>query len=316
MNLLFVASGRRVSLLESFQKWKDPEDKLVCVDSNDQVPTRFMADHFHKIYPWSDPEGFTHDVLLTCRKYDVNAIVSLMDPATEILVAKEGDLKKHTDAVLTCTTPKLSLIARSKHKTADFFERYDVKTPRVIDSIEHWLDPVVVRRFDGFGSRGMEILRTQEEKIAFMLRNPRWWGEYVATEWVSGTEYTVDCYKNSSGEVCAIVPRKRIEVRGGEVLKGEVVSNEFLVEEIKKRLLPHMGFMGVICIQAIQRPGERPYFIEINDRFGGGAPLSFAAGAEFAKWLLMDLKGQKVEPLEKLRLVRMYRADREFFEEI
>jgi carbamoyl-phosphate synthase large subunit len=34
-------------------------------------------------------------------------------------------------------------------------------------------------------------------------------------------------------------------------------------------------------------------FIEINPRFGGGAPLSIKAGANFPKWILAQLVGKK-----------------------
>jgi len=38
---------------------------------------------------------------------------------------------------------------------------------------------------------------------------------------------------------------------------------------------------------------DRVKFIEINPRFGGGAPLSIKAGADFPKWILQELSGKK-----------------------
>jgi carbamoyl-phosphate synthase large subunit len=40
---------------------------------------------------------------------------------------------------------------------------------------------------------------------------------------------------------------------------------------------------------------EKIKFIEINPRFGGGAPLSIKAGADFPKWILSQLVGKKPE---------------------
>jgi carbamoyl-phosphate synthase large subunit len=34
-------------------------------------------------------------------------------------------------------------------------------------------------------------------------------------------------------------------------------------------------------------------FIEINPRFGGGAPLAMEAGADFPRWILGELLGKK-----------------------
>ena len=36
---------------------------------------------------------------------------------------------------------------------------------------------------------------------------------------------------------------------------------------------------------------QQPEVIEINARFGGGYPLSYAAGADFPAWLLEDVLG-------------------------
>jgi carbamoyl-phosphate synthase large subunit len=49
--------------------------------------------------------------------------------------------------------------------------------------------------------------------------------------------------------------------------------------------------MGVITIQLIVTPNGRIRVIEINPRFGGGAPLAIHAGADFPRWLLEAATG-------------------------
>ena len=52
---------------------------------------------------------------------------------------------------------------------------------------------------------------------------------------------------------------------------------------------------GQITVQLIQdeKTGDN-YYIEINSRFGGGAPLSIKAGADSAKAVLKMLSGEKL----------------------
>jgi carbamoyl-phosphate synthase large subunit len=50
---------------------------------------------------------------------------------------------------------------------------------------------------------------------------------------------------------------------------------------------------GVITLQLFLTRGNKVKFIEINPRFGGGAPLSIKAGANFPKWILQELLGIK-----------------------
>jgi len=61
-----------------------------------------------------------------------------------------------------------------------------------------------------------------------------------------------------------------------------------------KRLVEALGpsLRGLITLQCIVTPERRIRFIEINPRFGGGAPLGIAAGADYPAWLLQELSGQ------------------------
>ena len=47
-------------------------------------------------------------------------------------------------------------------------------------------------------------------------------------------------------------------------------------------------------MQLFKKEGEL-FFIEINHRFGGGYPLSYLAGADFAKYLIKDYLGENLE---------------------
>jgi carbamoyl-phosphate synthase large subunit len=52
---------------------------------------------------------------------------------------------------------------------------------------------------------------------------------------------------------------------------------------------------GVITVQLILTKDKKIKFIEINPRFGGGAPLSIKAGADFPKWILQGLCGKNLK---------------------
>ena len=55
------------------------------------------------------------------------------------------------------------------------------------------------------------------------------------------------------------------------------------------------GLWGVFCCQCRRPEGRPPHFFEINPRFGGGAPLSIAAGADLPKYLLQEVLGLTIE---------------------
>lgn len=91
-----------------------------------------------------------------------------------------------------------------------------------------------------------------------------------------------------------ITPRERIAVRAGEVLKTKIVQNEVMIAEMQTLTADYKS-CGQITVQLIQdeKTGQN-YYIEINSRFGGGAPLSIKAGADSAEAILKMRNGEKL----------------------
>ena len=84
------------------------------------------------------------------------------------------------------------------------------------------------------------------------------------------------------------MPRKRIFVRAGEINKG-VTEKNVLLGFIKKHLSVIEGAVGCLTMQFfVARDSKRVIGIEINPRFGGGFPLSDAAGAHYPKYLIEE----------------------------
>jgi carbamoyl-phosphate synthase large subunit len=105
-----------------------------------------------------------------------------------------------------------------------------------------------------------------------------------------------------------------MEVRSGEVSKGETVFVQEILESCIQiaKALPAIGPITVQCIMQ----ENKPYFTEINARFGGGVPLAAAAGADITTWILQHIAGLPVVNLPLgtyTRGVFMTRYDDSFF---
>ena len=94
-------------------------------------------------------------------------------------------------------------------------------------------------------------------------------------------------------KVRCVVPRKRIEVRAGEVSKAQIVKNHRIISDSIKLVEALGAGPGVITLQLFLTGDGRIKFVEINPRFGGGVPLSIKAGANFPKWILQESLGEK-----------------------
>jgi len=163
-----------------------------------------------------------------------------------------------------------------------------------------------------FGSAGKQAFKVRDQReLAFFLG---YVPDPIVQEYIPGPEITNDVFCDFEGKILAVVSRERIEVRWGEVAKGKTVY----VPEIMKyciTIAEGIRAMGPITIQCILRE-EKPYFTEINARFGGGAPLGIAAGARSPHWYLALAAGLPVEipPLGSYQVgLYLTRFDDSFF---
>ncbi|MGD2111174.1 MAG: ATP-grasp domain-containing protein, partial [Phycisphaerae bacterium] len=117
------------------------------------------------------------------------------------------------------------------------------------------------------------------------------------------------------GKPRCVVPRRRLEVRTGEVSKGLVVKDPAIMAVGRQVALALGKCRGVVTVQCMVTPRGRIRVIEINPRFGGGAPLAIHAGADFPRWILSELWGKKprINPTGFRGDVAMLRYDESVF---
>ena len=124
--------------------------------------------------------------------------------------------------------------------------------------------------------------------------------DYIIQEKIKGIEYTIDVLCDFCGNVVAVVPRVRLEVRSGEVAKSITERNEEVINktvELIAKLNTYGKVIGPITVQCFVTQGEKAVadnkvvFLEINPRVGGGVPLTFEAGVNYGKFIEMFAKG-------------------------
>jgi carbamoyl-phosphate synthase large subunit len=149
--------------------------------------------------------------------------------------------------------------------------------------------PLFLKPWDGYASRGNEIVKNRKELAFYAKKIPN----CIAQEYIVGNEYTCDCFVDFDGNVRCVVPRRRIEVRSGEVSKGKIVKDPDIMKKTAGVVNALNAGPGVITVQLIVTQDKQIKFIEINPRFGGGAPLSIKAGADFPRWVLAMMADRK-----------------------
>ena len=293
--VLFTTIGRRVSLLNSFRRAAKQLGLNVTffgTDANKLSSAWHLCDRKYVVKPITHP-GYLKQLLTIVRNNKIDLLVPTIDSNLALFAENKGKFARLGCQVLI-SSPDVINICRDKRKTYRFLAKNGFNTPEVMTPGEALAKkslkyPRFLKPWDGSASRGSVIVRNREELAFYTKRIPN----CIVQEFVRGTEYTCDAFVGSDMKVHCVVPRKRIEVRAGEVSKGQIVKNKDIMNRTAELVEALGAGPGVITIQLILDSDKKIHFIEINPRFGGGAPLSIKAGANFPKWILQELVGQK-----------------------
>lgn len=277
--LLFLCGGRRVGLIQRFRAALQPYDgRILLTDTEPWTATSFFADRTWRVAPCSDGVGFRDDVVSICGEETVVGIVPLTCSAVAALPLLEG----RTSARLIGGDALATAIVTDKSLTADYLAGKGLATPQVREHPESRDLPLFRRYRKSEGSRGAKPIRTPEDLA--LVRDE---AGQVFTRYLSGPEYSVDCYKDLGGTILSIVPRLRLRVRAGEVEKAILRRAEPLIDMVRRAIEP-LKFVGPATVQAIHCDGTF-YLTEINLRYGGGVTLSINAGMASPEWLVAEL---------------------------
>lgn len=287
MKFLITSAGRRVSLVRNFQKYGE----VFCCDMNPMLSAGCqVSDGYFKVPRVTDKSYI--DILLDfSKKNSINMIIPTIDTELTILAKvkdrflKEGILIAVSDIEI-CKTFYL------KSTTEKFFQKYGFKTPKSIKNLKEADYPLFAKLDNSSCSIG--AMKVDNYEVAKRLK-----GDYIFQEFIQGDEYTIDVFFDKNSEIKSIVPRKRIEVRAGEVNKAKTCKDRVIIEEIKKLGRYLKGAYGCLTIQLFKTENNQLYFIEINPRFGGGYPLSYLAGADYASMLVKDYQGENLDYFEE-----------------
>ncbi len=289
MKILITSAGRRVSLVRSFQKELkkiEPQGKVYAADSNSDLSAACqVADEFFNM-PMLNAPNYIENLLELCEAHAITLIVPTID--TELLeLAKNRERFKQHGVSIVISSVEFVSVCRDKRKTHQFFEEHHAAAAKEYAKDNYEL-PLFIKPKDGSRSVDTCIIRSKDDFKDYHFKNEKFmFLEYLDHD--DYDEFTCDLYYSKNHKLKCVVPRKRLEIRDGEVYKALTVNN-VLVPYIKKKLNYISGAIGCLTAQFFlhKTDHEKIYAIEINPRFGGGYPLTYLSGANFSRWILEE----------------------------
>jgi carbamoyl-phosphate synthase large subunit len=286
---------------------------VFAADIDPLAPSLLVADKVIRVPPIRSDEYvpfLVHEV----RARAISVLVPTIDTELPVLSAAAPSFKL-AGCIAVVSNPEFVAFCNDKWAFVERFRQCGYRLPRswLPDTFDADLEEVFIKPRAGSASIGATVVRTSELSRALpAIREP------IVQEVVRAKEFTVDALISLDGRPLHYVPRLRLRTLAGESIQGVTLREDRLNSWLEKLLadLSSMGARGPITLQGFLTDGE-PTLGEINPRFGGGAPLAFAAGGDYPAWILKEIAGEPVESrLGDFRAgLYMSRAYQEFFME-
>ncbi|MBW8295559.1 MAG: ATP-grasp domain-containing protein [Sphingopyxis sp.] len=286
-NILILSAGRRVELLRGFEKAAErllPGGQVYCADAFPKMSAACQAAVLHFTLPHCLDPDYPAALRQLCTDEGIGLVIPTID--TELLTLTDLAAAFRLEGThLVVSERDVVAGCRDKRKTPVIFAQMGLPTPAIydIDTIEF---PCFSKPADGSSSIGaMRIDGPAQITAEMRVDIKRMFMELVPD---GLRELTIDLYYDRRHTLRCAVPRQRLAVRAGEVAKG-LTTRDWVYDRVLAGAQSLDGARGCLTLQLFANDKDMSiHAIEINPRFGGGYPLSLAAGADFAEWLIRE----------------------------
>lgn len=300
MNLLFSCIGRRNYIVDYFRAHLGPKDRIIGT-SNSKWTAGFQSCDLGIVLPNIKDPDYIPTVFNLCREYQIDAVLSFFDPDIDALSRHRKGLEE-ISVIPFLPTAQVSDICFDKWHTWLFLQEQGYGAPDTFLDLEaacRSLEagrikfPLMIKPRHGFGSRNLFVARNFTELETFFHYDR----DMIIQETLHGQEYHLDICNDLSGEVLAVIPKRKVTMRAGETDQAEISGCRYLID-LGLRLgqaLGELGHVGPLDVDLFVTQDEAK-ILEINPRFGGAYPVSHLAGADFPLLILRLIRGETVQP--------------------
>lgn len=291
---MFCSAGRRTRLLRNFRESLDPSDKIIATDLQATAPALYAADVRYLVPRIDDPK-YIYRVLEICRKEQVKAITTLIDPEIEVL-AKNRQRFIDEGILPLCPSAETARLCFDKYALFEHLREHGIRTVLTYDNYEHFSEglkrgeiafPVFIKPRTGSGSVGIHKVANMEELKGYLDEGKY---DYIIQEFMDCEDCDADVYIDTiSHRPVSAFSKHKLEMRIGGASKTISYKDDRLFAFIKE-ICKVLEFNGPVDMDFWFRDGEY-YLSEVNPRFGGAYLHAYGAGVNFVPLIVNNING-------------------------
>lgn len=277
---LVSSGGRRGALVRLLQRTPAGVGGSVLVaDASRLSAAGLLADSFEIVPRIADSE-FVPTMLRLCREHRIRMVVPTID--TELMTyAQHAQEFAALGADVLVSSPDVIHLSMDKWELHQWLTVAGFPSAATYERAgfdPHALDGAVVAK----PRSGSSSIGVHYAEAAVGLPLAALGDDYIIQQRAAGFEVTIDFAVGRGGVLLGVVPRRRLEVRAGEVSKAVTFRMQALEDLVGDLVAALPGAYGVLNVQVFVDPATNALaIIELNGRVGGGYPLSYEAGADF-----------------------------------
>jgi carbamoyl-phosphate synthase large subunit len=288
MNVLITSVSRKVWLVEAFRRAVARLGGRVLASDSDPLAAGLRLADAAVALPRLDDPAFEDALLGACRDHAIGLITPTRDAELPWFAARR-DRFAAAGVTVMVAEPRTIELCQDKRAFIAHCQAHGFAAPFTLERPNDAPLPLFARPRRGSGGRGAGPVQDAEALAALTP-----WSDWLVQTKIDLPEYTVDLFADLDGTVLSVVPRARLRVVAGESVVGVTVDAPEIVAA-SRGLAASLGLVGHNTLQCFW-DGGAPLWIEVNPRYGGGAALGFAAGADTPGWLVDLARGRPVAP--------------------
>jgi len=223
---------------------------------------------------------------------EINEIVTQQNinfifPANPYIIDALDGVRDLIKCEIILPSTEVVKLIRSKSSTYEKFEGI-INVPTTYSSIDEIDEyPVFVKPDSAYGSQGAEKISNKDDIAKFFGT------EYIVSEYLEGTEYSIDCFSNINGDLLFSQGRTRERIRMGTSMHSELVSNELNQEfkEVALAIARTLKITGCWFFQMKTDSTGALKLLEIETRIAGTMALNRVRGVNFALLSILEHAG-------------------------
>ena len=292
-NILLLSVGTRNKIVQYFKREFSDVGNVIVTDMTEIAPAIYEADKYYQVPRITDP-GYIDLIIDICKKEQISAVLSLIDPELSLLAENEEKFEEIGVKIIG-SSYKLCEMALDKMQMYTWLKAHGYNCAKsYVEKNAFYGDlelgvitfPVFVKPVRGSASIAINKVYDKETLELLWEHNDN----LMIQEFLNGQEIGADCYIDMiSKKLVSVFTKKKIIMRAGETDKAVSFKDESLFTLIE-RFVKECAWTGQIDIDIFEINGEY-YISEVNPRFGGGYPHAYECGCNHMKLILNNLMG-------------------------